>query len=300
MRMAEQQNLPDRATRSGEGPRKFQTAAWQDAAMNNSSFRVRPAVRRAGGKGRLLKYLLPLITPHTCYCEPFAGGLAVLLARPRSEVEVLNDKDGDLIRFYRCVRFHPEALLTELEFVLNSRREFLDARDQPGLTDIQRAARWYFRNRTCFGGVEMTSFGTSALSAVDSRGMRMEAIRALSVRLDRTLVEELDWAECIRRYDRPTTFFFCDPPYTDCGDNGYGAWTEAIVMKLREALAAVRGRWLVTLNDSPSNRRIFAGCEITGVERSMAINSKVARRQYREIIIHPAGQPASAKIKGAG
>ena len=268
--------------------------------MNESSFRVRPAVRRAGGKGRLLKYLLPLIPPHACYCEPFAGGLAVLLARPRSQVEVLNDKDGDLIRFYRCVRFHAEALLTELEFVLTSRREFLDAREQPGLTDIQRAARWYFRNRTCFGGADMRSFGTSALSAADSRGMRMEAIRALSVRLDRALIEELDWADCIRRYDRGSTFFFCDPPYTDCGSVGYGAWTEADVMKFREALTTVRGKWLVTLNDSPSNRRIFSGCEITSVERTMGINSKVEKRRYREIIIRPAGQAGGAKLKEEG
>ena len=84
---------------------------------------------------------------------------------------------------------------------------------------------------------------------------RMEAIRALSVRLGRALIEELDWADCIRRYDRPSTFFFCDPPYTDCGNVGYGAWTEADVMKLREALGGAGftltnrgGQWMLARN----------------------------------------------------
>ncbi len=251
-------------------------------------FRVRPAVRWPGGKSRLLKHLLPLISPHTCYCEPFAGGLAMLLAKPRSQVEVINDRHGDLVRFYRCVRFHAEALLTELEFVLNSREEFRDFRAQPGLTDIQRAARWYYRNRLCFGGANIEVFGTSALSALDSRTARMEAIRELSVRLDRALIEELDWKECVRRYDRPSTFFFLDPPYTGCSDSLYAAWTLADVMQLREVLRTLKGRWLVTLNDAPDVRGVFADCTLQSVTRPLQINMKAGKgRTYRELIIRP-------------
>src|ERR1043166_5274062 len=154
--------------------------------------KTRPAISWPGGKTRLLKYLLPLIPKHVCYCEPFAGGLAVLLAKPRSQVEVINDINGELVTFYRCVRFHPDVLLTELEFVLNSREEFYDFRDQPGLTDIQRASRWFFRNKNCFGGANMDSFGTGATcgsASLGSRHARMEAIRALSLRLDRVCIE---------------------------------------------------------------------------------------------------------------
>src|SRR5581483_3328340 len=160
--------------------------------------RVKPAVSWPGGKSRLLKHLLPLIPPHECYVEPFAGGLAVLLAKKRSPMEVVNDLDGDLVTFYRCVRFHTEALLTELEFVLNSRREFHDFRHQPGLTDIQRAARWYYRNKHAFGGANMDSFaaGPSHGGAHSSRAARMETIRALNVRLDKVCIEHLDWERC--------------------------------------------------------------------------------------------------------
>lgn len=124
---------------------------------------------------------------------------------------MINDLNGELITFYRCVRFHADVLLTELEFVLNSRKEFFDFRDQPGLTDIQRSARWFFRNKNCFGGANMDSFSTNPTTptgALGSRFNRMEAIRALSLRLDRVCIEHLDWEHCLRLYDRPGNVLF--------------------------------------------------------------------------------------------
>jgi DNA adenine methylase len=218
--------------------------------------------------------------------EPFAGGLAVLLAKEPSKVEVLNDLNGDLVTFYRCVRFHAEPLVTELEWVLNSRQEFEDARHQPGLTDIQRSARWFFRNRTCFGGADMRSFGISAVSAPQSRAGWLELIRELSVRLDRTIIENLEWEACVRRYDRSETFFFLDPPYTECSDTAYAAWTNADVLKLREVLRTLKGSWLVTLNDAPAIRQIFHDCSEESVDRPRGINNRSgASARYRELII---------------
>jgi hypothetical protein len=60
---------------------------------DNPTLRVKPAVSWPGGKSRLLKYILPLIPAHTCYCEPFSGGLAVLLAKPRSKAHAAIEGD---------------------------------------------------------------------------------------------------------------------------------------------------------------------------------------------------------------
>jgi DNA adenine methylase len=244
-----------------------------------------------GGKRRLVDHILPFIKPHKCYCEPFAGGLAVLLAKPRSGLEVINDLNGDLVAFYRCVKYHREELLTEMDFVLNSREEFNDFRSQKGLTDIQRAARWYFRNKVCFGGSDMEVFGTAALGGGGSHGSRasrMETIRALNIRLDRACIEHLDWKECIRRYDRPTTFFFLDPPYTECKPKMYDGWTNANVQELRDILGRAQGKWLVTLNDTAPIRAIFAGCAIKRVTRAMGINNRTpVQKVYHELIIRP-------------
>ena len=257
-----------------------------------SALRVKPAVSWPGGKSRYLNRLLPHIPEHTCYVEPFAGGLAVMLAKPRSDLEVVNDANGELITFYRCVRFHADVLLTELEFVLNSRQEFKDFCHQPGLTDIQRAARWFYRNKNCFGAAGGDSFGTGALgggASHGSRGARMEAIRALNFRLDKVCIEHLDWKRCVELYDRPTTFFFCDPPYTECNAGMYGAWTNTDVQILRDTLAKLRGKWLVTLNDTPAIRAIFAGCRFDGFTRPRGINNRqgVPAQPYKELIIMP-------------
>lgn len=216
--------------------------------------------------------------------------MAVLLAKARSDLEVINDANGDLVTFYRCVRFHTDVLLTELKFVLTSREEFHDFRHQPGLTDIQRSARWFFRNKNCFGGARMDSFGTRMTGPGSSRAARLEAIRALNVRLDRVTIEHLDWQRCLALYDRPTTFFFLDPPYTECDAGMYASWTDTDVRGLREQLGRLRGKWLLTLNDTPSIRAIFAGCELRSVERARGINNRQGGRRYRELVITPAGQ----------
>lgn len=215
-----------------------------------------------------------------------------MLAKPVSRLEVLNDLNGELVNFYRCVRFHADTLLTELEFVLSSRQEFTDFIRQPGLTDIQKAARWFFRNKNCFRGANLETFGTSATSARGSRTARLEAIRALNLRLDRVTVENLDWTRCLEFYDRKESFFFVDPPYTSCDAGMYNAWTILDVHKLRRRLDLLKGRWLLTLNDDPAIRRIFGDCEIVSVERAKGI-TQTRSKTYRELVIAPRGSAAS-------
>ena len=258
--------------------------------MTSKTDRIKPAVRWPGGKSKLLNEILPLIPSHTCYVEPFAGGLAVLLAKERSPIEVINDINHDLIGFYRCVRFHRDELITELEFVLNSREEFNDFRKQPGLTDIQRAACWFFRNKTCFGGANIDVFGPSASTAMSSRENRMETIRALNYRLDKTTIEHRDWQEVIKLYDRNETFFFIDPPYTGCSISMYEEWDINDVRRLRDMLYNVRGKWLLTLNDTPEIRRVFSDCVIKSVTRVRGIDNRHGTKPYKELIIHRKGK----------
>ena len=197
-----------------------------------------------------------------------------------------------MINFYRVVRYHLDPLLAELEFLLNSREELYSFSKQPGLTDIQRAARWFHRNKTCFGGTEGGSFAVSPTQPLSSRANRLENIRALNRRLDRTTIEHLSWERCLDLYDRAETFFFFDPPYTECDAGRYAAWTNADVQGLRNRLSRLEGKWMVTLNDTPAIREIFADCEIEGIERARGIFQEAgqAATAYREVIITPAGQ----------
>lgn len=252
----------------------------------------RPIVRWAGGKARLVKFILPLVPPHELYCEPFAGGLALLCAKPPSRVEVINDTHCDLITLYRVAKFHQAALQDELDFVLNSRREFRDYCAQAGLTDIQRAARFFMRNAVSFGGLggHYGTGRTSGGAAFGSREARRVAIFNLSRRLDRVSIEHLDADQMFVRYDSPGAFFFIDPPYIACSTTTYAAWQPADFERLMVRVRALRGSWLLTINDHPAARALLAGFKLRPVTRQKGIENRPHRSKtsrYAELIVTP-------------
>ena len=108
-----------------------------------------------GGKSRLSSIITSMIPEHKQYCEVFAGAAWILFRKEPSKYEAINDKDGDLITFYRVLQNHIEEFLRQFKWCLSSREWFEDWKDQiksRGLTDIQRAARYYYLQRHCFGG----------------------------------------------------------------------------------------------------------------------------------------------------
>jgi len=248
--------------------------------------KAKPVYGWPGGKTRLLKFILPLIPKHTTYVEVFLGGGAVYFAKEPAHVEVINDINGDLVAFMRNAKSHLEELLREMELVLNARQEMEDYTRQPGLTEIQRAARWFLRHRLSFGGMGST-FAVQRTHPLTSRAERMDAIRALSARLDRTTIENRSWEKIFKLYDSPATFFFLDPPYLDAGGDAYAAWTEGTLKEFAAAVRALRGAWMVTFQDCEQIRRAFAGCKIKAVERANGIGNNTGKtgRVYREVII---------------
>ena len=107
-----------------------------------------------GGKYQLSKRIVAQIPEHLCYVEPFAGAAWVLFRKPESEVEVINDINKELVTFYRCIQHHLEEFVRYFKWVLVSRDEFerLKRVEPDTLTDIQRAARFYYLQQQCFGG----------------------------------------------------------------------------------------------------------------------------------------------------
>ncbi|OAM89357.1 DNA adenine methylase [Termitidicoccus mucosus] len=248
---------------------------------------AKPVIGWAGGKTRLLKYLLPLIPTHTAYCEVFGGGLALFCAKQPSPVEIINDINGDLVSFYRCCKYHLDPVLDELDLVLNSRQDFEDYCQQPGLTEIQRAARWFIRNRLSFGG-QGTSFAISRKQPLTSRAQRLVAIRTLSHRLDRTTIEHRNWVKIFELYDAPETFFFVDPPYLDSGGENYDGWSVADLTAFCERLGGLKGKWLFTFQDCEEVRSLMPGFRIKSIDRAKGIANKGGpAKRYKEVIITP-------------
>lgn len=263
--------------------------------------KARPVIGWPGGKTRMLKHILPLVPEHLIYCEVFGGGLAVFLAKPKSDVEIVNDINGELVSFYRCCKFHFEALLDELDLVMNSRQEFEDYLAQPGLTEIQRAARWYIRNKISFGGMGRT-FAVCRQQPLGSRAQRLIAIRALNRRFDHTTIEHVSWERCLDLYDHDQAFFFLDPPYLDAGGAAYAGWSEHELARFCARVKKLHGRWMITFQDCDQVRDLLGGFQIRAITRANGIGNngrKAAGRKYREVIITSDRDELALARKGA-
>lgn len=224
-----------------------------------------------GGKSRLARAVIERIPPHVCYVEPFAGAAWVLFKKEPSRAEVLNDISRDIANLYRAVRHHPDELARQFAFSLASREEFerLKATPPDVLTDIQRAARFLYLQKRAFGGkVEGASFGTAASGPpAGTAEALMGIIAAGAKRLDRVIIENLPYADCIRRYDRPRTFFYLDPPYFGCeNDYGKGLFGRSDFAALAGLLAGIKGKFLMSLNDRPEVRETFAAFRLEEVK----------------------------------
>ncbi len=223
---------------------------------------TKPIIPWPGGKTRLLQHLLPLLSdnPHTCYVEAFAGGAALLFAREPCKIEVLNDTHGELVRLYRVVSNHLDEFVRQFRWALTSREMFRWAKLQhpDTLTDIQRAARFFYIQRLAFGGkVTGQTFGIGKTSPKRINLLRIEEdLSAAHLRLHGVVIEQLTWQACMERYDAPHTLFFLDPPYWQT--EGYG--TEFGMDEyelLADRMAGLRGRAILTINDHPDMRRVF-------------------------------------------
>lgn len=215
-----------------------------------------------GGKTRLLQHLLPLLSenPHTCYVEAFAGGAALLFNREPAKVEVLNDMHGELVRLYRVVANHLDEFVRQFRWALTSREMFRWAKLQhvDTLTDIQRAARFFYLQRLAWGGkADGQTFGVDRRRPQRLNLLRLEEdLSAAHLRLHGVVVEQLSWQACLAKYDGPETLFFLDPPYWET--EGYGAeFGLEQYEELAERMAGLCGRAILTINDHPVMRRLF-------------------------------------------
>ncbi|NTX44238.1 DNA adenine methylase [Burkholderia cepacia] len=247
-----------------------------------------PIIPWIGGKRRLADHLIPRFPAHECYVEVFAGGAALYFMRPPAKVEVINDVNGELINLYRVVQHHLEEFVRQFKWALTSRQvfEWMKQMAPETLTDIQRAARFYYLQKTCFGGkVDGQTFGTATEAPPKLNLLRIEEeLSAAHLRLAGAYVERLDWLACIDRYDRPHTLFYLDPPYFET--EGYGVPFPFVEYeKMAERLRSLKGRAIVSLNDHPEIRRAFDGFHIETVPIQYVVGGRAKAVDRSELII---------------
>ncbi len=232
-----------------------------------------------GGKRHLARRICTILaaTPHAAYCEPFIGmGGVFLRRRMRPPVEVLNDLNGDVATLFRVVQRFPEALFREMRWRPAMRSEFerLQETRDVDLLDIERAARFLYHQHLAFGGkVSGQNFGTATNQPHNFDLVRLEPrLRRLHDRLAGVVIENLDWLAFVTRYDRPGTLFYLDPPYWGGeGDYGPGMFMRGDFQRMADKLQAIEGKFLLSINDRPEIREMFAWADIEAVKTTYTL-----------------------------
>lgn len=235
-----------------------------------------------GGKSRLAKQILEHAPEHTCYVEPFAGAAWVLFRKKTSKSEILNDINSEVVNLYRCVQHHCDAVVQCAQDLLVSREEFMRLRQTPPelLTDVQRAVRFYYLQQCGFNGRVVGStfrVGTTGRAKFNANRMHSHLAPARE-RLRQVYLECRPFQEIFKAYDRPDTWFFVDPPYHGVeGYYGKDIFARSDFEELRDILAGLQGKFLLTINDVPQIRDIFAEFNLVQVETVYSVSSRPKR-----------------------
>jgi DNA adenine methylase len=204
-----------------------------------------------GGKQNMVKELLTLIPDHEIYCEPFFGGGALFFAKPPSEVEVINDVNGEVVNFFKTLKTNFQELQKEIQGTLHSRELYKNAMvvyEHPELfPELKRAwAFWVLTNQGFASMIGSWGFGKDNSKEKALANKRADFTKAYESRLHKTQIENNDAIKVIDRCDSKSSFIYCDPPYIGTNMGHYKGYSEAEYKKLLDKLAKLKGKFLLS------------------------------------------------------
>ncbi len=216
----------------------------------------------------------------------------VFFRRPeRAAAEVINDRSRDVATFFRVLQRHYVPFIEMMRWQLTTRSEFerLVGTDPSTLTDLERAARFYYLQRTTFGGkVSGRTFGVTPGQPARSDLTRLVPhLEELHERLSRVVIECLDFERFLATYDRADTLFYLDPPYYGCEDDyGRELFKPDDFERLARALSGLKGSFLLSLNDTSEVRAIFKGFALEAVRTTYTV-ARSGATPASELFIRP-------------
>jgi len=239
-----------------------------------------------GGKRLLRKEIIPRIPRHDVYVEVFGGAGWILFGKSnlrkdwevtnKKYTEIYNDINGELINFWKYIKYHPDAFVAELSQYLLSREIFNDCKSQPKRTELEKAISFYYLLDASYGSSSehfCIAKGTNCIPLKD-----IEKVRKASDRLQNVFIENLDFEKLIAKYDSETAFFYLDPPYYK-KEKLYerdGAALFDAHERLAEVLKNIKGKFLLSYNDVPYIRELYnaPGINIETVESAYTMSGK--------------------------
>lgn len=237
---------------------------------------LRPFINRIGSKVSLLRDIISVIPPHKTYVEAFAGGGSIFWNKEPAEKSVLNDLDKDVIQSYKDIKKVPlSADLTSLDNKpIASVQAFVDkvnSKSSPRdrLLKIYKVSKGTFNSKG-----EGKLYKNVPISIVAKNLQKYKDL------LKHTTITNKDYEKVVREYDSPDTFFLLDPPY----EESEVLYKDGVIdyEKMRDLLKSLKGKFLLTINDSKYIRDVFKGFNQKKVSVSNVSNSPYLETKGRK------------------
>jgi DNA adenine methylase len=272
----------------------------------------RPALRYHGAKWRLAPWIISCIpAAHDSYIEPFGGSAAVLLRKSRSQIEVYNDLDGDVVAFFRMLRERPDDLIRAIYWTPFAHAE-QKLSYQPTDDPLERARRLYVRSYLTISGptaqwnsgwrrqkkMSRGRNGEGRMKTAPASFMEVEHLYQIAERLRGVFIEQTDALDLIRRYDNPQAVYYVDPPYVTSTRKRWvaSAYQHEMTDDHHRALAAAlrdcRGMVILSGYDSPLYSELFG--DWARLERQARTNGNTADMATECLWLNPAAHAALA------
>lgn len=279
--------------------------------IRNNSTLIKPFVKWVGGKRQLLDEIYEYM-PHdgySTYYEPFLGGGALFLSEQPKKA-IVNDGNEELINAYKIIQSNVEELIEELKVhkEKNNEDHFYDVREwdrRPGYeerSDVEKAARLIYLNKTCFNGLYRVNssgfFNTPYGRYKDPNIVNEHGLRALNTYFNSADIKFItgDFEDSVK-YIRSGAFVYFDPPYAPLSPTsnytGYtsGGFGEEDQIRLRDLCDELHSRgvkFLLSNSNVPLIEKLYANpdyrIEIVGAKRAINSNGK-KRGEVEEVLI---------------
>lgn len=272
------------------------------------TIRLRTPISYYGGKQKLASRIISLIPRHTLYCEPFIGGAAIFFAKRPSEIEVINDTNGELINFYRTVKEDFSALEAEISTSLHSRdlhRKASLIYNNPDMFDrIKRAWAVWILSTQSFAGILDGTWGFDLSKNTTTKKINTKRhgfTRTFAQRLQRCQLECADALYVIASRDTQESFFYCDPPYFNSDLGHYDGYTEKNYEDLLNLLSGIKGKFLLSSYPSPILKRFTKkyGWQKWSINQKISVNAKAGNQKTKtEVLVanYPIGQQLAVQL----
>jgi DNA adenine methylase len=235
---------------------------------------MKPPMPYFGGKQTLAPWIVDLLPAHAHYVEPFGGSLSVLMAKPPSAIETVNDLNRELMTFWRVLRDQPRELARACTLTPHSLAE-LEAAFEAADDDIEIARRvWVRLTQARSNGLEARRTGwrriigpNNGVSMPGYIAAYLDRLAPAAERLARVSLECLPALDLIAKYGtEPTAVLYIDPPYLASTRNsthyGHELKTEAEHRELAAALAGCRAAVVLSGYHSPLYDELYDGWHV--------------------------------------